>query len=72
MKLSIATLFAGSFADVAPSHVGKSSTALNAFDYDLGAQAPLGFFDPPGMLAYDNQEQFDSLRHVEVKQERIA
>eukprot|EP00566_Odontella_aurita_P034111 CAMPEP_0113553444 /NCGR_PEP_ID=MMETSP0015_2-20120614/15615_1 /TAXON_ID=2838 /ORGANISM="Odontella" /LENGTH=51 /DNA_ID=CAMNT_0000454511 /DNA_START=12 /DNA_END=163 /DNA_ORIENTATION=+ /assembly_acc=CAM_ASM_000160 len=50
MKLAIAALLAGSAAAFAPAQVGKVSTALNAFESELGAQPPLGFFDPLGML----------------------
>ena len=35
-------------------------------------QAPLGFFDPLGMLADADQDRFDRLRYVEVKHGRIA
>ena len=43
MNLDIATLLVGSAAAFAPAQVGKSSTALNAFESELGSQAPLGF-----------------------------
>ena len=40
---------------------------------ELGAQPPLGFFDPFGMLSGDvTQERFDRLRYVEIKHGRIA
>ena len=72
MKLAIAALLAGSAAAFAPAQVGKASTALNDFESELGSQAPLGFFDPLGMLADADQERFDRLRYVEVKHGRIA
>ena len=72
MKLAIAALLAGSAAAFAPAQVGKATTALNAFESELGSQAPLGFFDPLGMLADADQERFDRLRYVEVKHGRIA
>nr|Q42395.1 RecName: Full=Fucoxanthin-chlorophyll a-c binding protein, chloroplastic; Short=FCP; Flags: Precursor [Trieres chinensis]CAA56944.1 fucoxanthin chlorophyll a/c protein [Trieres chinensis]CAA56945.1 fucoxanthin chlorophyl a/c protein [Trieres chinensis] len=73
MKLAIAALLAGSAAAFAPAQSGKASTALNmAFESELGAQPPLGFFDPLGMLADADQERFDRLRYVEVKHGRIA
>jgi len=71
-KLAIAALLAGSAAAFAPAQVAKSTTALNAFESELGAQAPLGFFDPLGMLADADQDRFDRLRYVEVKHGRIA
>ena len=72
MKLAIAALLASSADAFAPAQVGKTSTALNAFESEIGSQAPLGFFSPLGMLADADQEQFDRLRYVEVKHGRIA
>merc|ERR1711935_1017054 len=47
--------------------------AINAFEDELGAQPPLGFFDPFGLLAGDvTQERFDRLRYVEIKHGRIC
>merc|ERR1712037_603056 len=49
------------------------STAVKAFEDELGAQPPLGFFDPLGLLAGDvDQERFDRLRYVEIKHGRIC
>ena len=72
MKLIIAALLAGSAAAFAPSQVGKASTSLNAFESELGAQPPIGFFDPLGMLSGADQERFDRLRYVEIKHGRIC
>ena len=72
MKIAIAALLAGSATAFSPTQVGKASTALNDFESELGSQAPLGFFDPLGMLADADQERFDRLRYVEVKHGRIA
>eukprot|EP00566_Odontella_aurita_P030345 CAMPEP_0113595526 /NCGR_PEP_ID=MMETSP0015_2-20120614/39764_1 /TAXON_ID=2838 /ORGANISM="Odontella" /LENGTH=66 /DNA_ID=CAMNT_0000502809 /DNA_START=26 /DNA_END=222 /DNA_ORIENTATION=- /assembly_acc=CAM_ASM_000160 len=66
MKLVIAALLTGSAAAFAPAQGGKATTALNAFESELGAQPPLGFFDPLGMLTDADQERFDRLRYVEV------
>ena len=72
MKLTVlASLFA-SAAAFAPSKVAQTSTSLNAFDAELGVQAPIGFFDPLGMLDNASQAQFDRLRFVEIKHGRIA
>eukprot|EP00957_Ditylum_brightwellii_P172357 13121174-Ditylum_brightwellii.AAC.1 len=65
MKLIIAALLAASASAFAPAKVGKTSTSLNAFEDELGAQPPLGFFDPLGMLTDADQERFDRLRYVE-------
>jgi hypothetical protein len=39
---------------------------------ELGAQPPLGFFDPLGLVADGDQEKFDRLRYVEIKHGRIS
>ena len=73
MKTAIlATLVAGAAA-FAPAQVSKTSVATNmAFEEELGAQAPLGCWDPLGLLNGADQERFDRLRYVEVKHGRIA
>jgi hypothetical protein len=72
MKLSVfATLLASAVA-FAPAAQKASSTSLNAFDDALGAQAPLGLWDPMGMLSGADQERFDRLRYVEIKHGRIC
>ena len=68
---------AGSAAAFAPAQNGKASTALNAradspFVGELGAQAPLGFFDPLNVCEGFDQAQFDRLREVEIKHGRIS
>merc|ERR1712087_880552 len=68
-----ATLLAGPAAAFAPTTVNKASSALNmAFESELGVQAPLGFFDPLGLLDDADQEKFDRLRYVEIKHGRIS
>merc|ERR1712087_730102 len=68
-----ATLLAGPAAAFAPTTVNKASSALNmAFESELGVQAPLGFFDPLGLLDDAEQEKFDRLRYVEIKHGRIS
>eukprot|EP00532_Pseudo-nitzschia_australis_P002636 CAMPEP_0168201134 /NCGR_PEP_ID=MMETSP0139_2-20121125/23492_1 /TAXON_ID=44445 /ORGANISM="Pseudo-nitzschia australis, Strain 10249 10 AB" /LENGTH=79 /DNA_ID=CAMNT_0008126565 /DNA_START=178 /DNA_END=413 /DNA_ORIENTATION=- len=56
--------------------LNTNSTALAAdVSGEVGVQAPLGFFDPLGIIgdAKDaDQEQFDRLRWVELKHGRIA
>ena len=71
MKLAALTLI-GSAAAFAPAQTGKATTVLNAFEGELGAQAPLGFFDPLGLLDDADQERFDRLRYVEIKHGRIS
>jgi hypothetical protein len=43
-----------------------------SFESELGAQPPLGFFDPLGLLEEADQERFDRLRYVELKHGRIS
>eukprot|EP00571_Detonula_confervacea_P015547 CAMPEP_0172309652 /NCGR_PEP_ID=MMETSP1058-20130122/10348_1 /TAXON_ID=83371 /ORGANISM="Detonula confervacea, Strain CCMP 353" /LENGTH=51 /DNA_ID=CAMNT_0013022317 /DNA_START=53 /DNA_END=205 /DNA_ORIENTATION=- len=50
MKLAVLATLAASAAAFAPASTGKVSTSLNAFETELGAQAPLGFYDPLGFL----------------------
>ena len=46
MKLVIVALLAGYVAAFSPTRLGKATSILNAFDSELGVQAPLGFFNP--------------------------
>ena len=73
MKLTIlASLLAGAAA-FAPAPVAKTSTAIASdFTEELGAQAPLGCWDPLGLLNGADQERFDRLRYVEIKHGRIC
>jgi hypothetical protein len=72
MKLAAFAALMGSAAAFAPAQTGKASTAINAFEGELGAQAPLGFFDPLGLLDDADQERFDRLRYVEIKHGRVC
>ncbi|CAB9500547.1 Fucoxanthin-chlorophyll a-c binding protein [Seminavis robusta] len=45
---------------------------VSPFENELGAQEPLGFWDPLGVVADGNQTTFDRLRYVELKHGRIA
>ena len=72
MKVAALAALMGSAAAFAPASTGPAATALHAFESELGAQAPLGFFDPLGMLDDADQERFDRLRYVEVKHGRIC
>jgi hypothetical protein len=67
----IASLVASAVA-FAPAKQAATSTTLKAFEGELGAQDPLGFFDPLGMVADGDQEKFDRLRYVEIKHGRIS
>ena len=72
MKSAIIAAVIGSAAAFPPAPLAKTTSAINAFENELGAQAPLGFFDPLGMLDDADQERFDRLRYVEIKHGRIC
>jgi len=74
MQSTLLALALGSAAAFAPvqQQAARTSTVVNAFESEIGAQAPLGFFDPLGLVADGDQEKFDRLRYVEIKHGRIA
>merc|ERR1719261_1365552 len=72
MKSVIFAAAIASAAAFAPAQTGKASTALNAFESELGAQPPIGFWDPLGFLDKADQETFDRLRYVELKHGRVS
>lgn len=76
MKTILAASFvasAAAFSSVKDVARTTTSTSLSAsFDKEIGALAPLGFFDPLGLLYDAPQEKFDRLRLVEIKHGRIA
>ena len=43
-----------------------------SFETEVGAQPPLGFWDPLGLLENADQERFDQLRFTEIKHGRVA
>ena len=49
---------------MAPATRVSSSSMKMQFADALGAQAPLGFWDPLGLLKNADQERFDRLRYV--------
>lgn len=58
----------------APSmKASRSSSSLKmGFEEAIGAQPPLGFFDPLGLLKNASEERFERLRTVEIKHGRIS
>eukprot|EP00597_Dinobryon_sp_UTEXLB2267_P007373 CAMPEP_0170091056 /NCGR_PEP_ID=MMETSP0019_2-20121128/24744_1 /TAXON_ID=98059 /ORGANISM="Dinobryon sp., Strain UTEXLB2267" /LENGTH=262 /DNA_ID=CAMNT_0010310745 /DNA_START=180 /DNA_END=968 /DNA_ORIENTATION=- len=68
----VLALIAGvvAFAPIARKSV--SSSLKMDFSGELGAQAPLGFWDPLGLLKNADQARFERLRTVEVKHGRIS
>ena len=73
MKTAVIASLIASAAAFAPAQQKSSSTALDmAFENELGAQAPLGFFDPLGLVSDGDEEKFNRLRGVEIKHGRIC
>jgi hypothetical protein len=74
MKSVIIASVVASAAAFAPAQSAvRTSVATNmGFDSELGAQAPLGFFDPLGLVSDGDQEKFDRLRYVEIKHGRVC
>merc|ERR1719251_567823 len=72
MKSALLAALVGSAAAFAPAQQKASTTALAAFESELGAQPPLGFWDPLGLLEDADQEKFDRLRYTELKHGRIS
>jgi Chlorophyll A-B binding protein len=69
--ISTACLIATASA-FAPSYKMVKSYSLQAFEKEVGAQVPLGMFDPLGLVSDGNEENFNRLRYVELKHGRIA
>ena len=70
-----ASLLASAAAFAPAQQKASSSTALNGispFAEKIGAQAPLGYFDPLGMLKDKGDDTFDRLRFLELKHRRVA
>merc|ERR1712154_11332 len=74
MKLAILASLVASAAAFAPAkNAARSSVATNmAYEEELGAQPPLGFFDPLNIVEDADQETFDRLRFTEIKHGRIC
>ena len=74
MKTAIFASLLASAAAFAPQQAAKSTSALreSPFANEIGAQAPLGFWDPMNFLEGYTKEDFDELRFKELKHGRIA
>ena len=72
MKTAILASLIAAASAFAPAKQAATSTTLKAFEDELGAQPPLGFFDPLGLVADGDEEKFERLRYVEIKHGRIA
>jgi len=70
-----AALLSASASAFAPSSNAKSTaTTLSATNFEdvLGVQAPLGLYDPLGLLDDADEERFNRLRYVEIKHGRVS
>jgi len=56
----------------APRAAAAPKTVVAAFESEIGAQPPLGCWDPLNILEKADQERFDRLRYVEIKHGRIC
>ena len=74
MKIVLAALVAGSAAAFAPSQADpRTMVSMGvSFENEIGAQPPLGLFDPLGLLKDANDARFNRLRYVELKHGRVA
>lgn len=69
---AIVALLAGVASAFAPSQQSATRTSLQAFEDEIGAQEPLGFWDPLNFVYEQDQARFDRLRYVELKHGRIS
>lgn len=71
-SIFLLSLLASSAAAFSVQTQKISSTALSAFENELGAQPPLGFWDPLNFSEDGDLEKFDRYRFVELKHGRVA
>ena len=69
---AILAILASAAAFAPMGRMATSSALKMSFESELGAQPPLGFWDPLGLLNDADQERFDRLRTVETKHGRIS
>merc|ERR1712223_1676186 len=49
-----------------------ADSPLRAFEFELGSQAPLGFWDPLGLSADGDEQKFKRRREIEFKHGRVS
>lgn len=62
----------GAIAFAPSGRVARFSALKMDFSSEIGAQPPLGFWDPLGLLTDADEERFNRLREVEIKHGRIS
>lgn len=71
--VAIASLLSvAAFAPVSRVSHSSSLKMASPFAKEIGAQAPLGFWDPLGLMESSDKETFDLYRKIEVKHGRVA
>ena len=71
--LATIALLVSATAFVPVARVARTSSLQMAdFSKEIGAQVPLGFFDPLGLLKDADQETFDLYRSIETKHGRVS
>lgn len=63
---------AAAFSPAQQNSVSESSLQANQFASELGAQAPLGFWDPLKLSDDWDQAEFDRFRSLEIRHGRVA
>ena len=67
------TFFSTAAAFSSVGRVSRTKLHMAAdFSKEIGAQPPLGFFDPLGLLTDAEQETFDLYRNIELKHGRVS
>lgn len=60
------------FAPISSRAAVSSSLRMGDFSREIGAQMPLGYWDPLKLMADADQETFDLFREIETKHGRVA
>jgi len=71
-NISILPSLGSAFAFAPMGRIAKSSVMKMQFEDAIGAQPPLGFWDPLKLLEDVDEERFNRLREVETKHGRIS
>jgi len=75
MKTSILLPFFASSAaafSIQPQKISSTALKSSVFEDEVGAQPPLGFWDPFNFCEDGDQEKFEKYRFVELKHGRVA
>lgn len=71
--LVLSSLVAGASAFVSQANTAASTQlSMSKYENELGAQAPLGYWDPLGVMKVNNDKKFELFRDVEITHGRVA